>query len=167
MFQDPYSSLDPRMRVGAIIEEPLRAQGIGSKAERRGRVHELLSEVGLGAAAADRYPHEFSGGQRQRVGLARALAVRPKVIVADEPVSALDVSIQSQILNLMRRLQDEHGLTYVMISASSSARRTAAGKGLRCLCRLVSLWMPWPRTGHSPDTLVPAGSSARCQCWPG
>ena len=116
MFQDPYASLDPRMRVGAAIKEPLVVQGIGSGSERNARVGELLDEVGLSPKAGELYPHEFSGGQRQRIGLARALALNPKLIVADEPVSALDVSIQAQILNLMRKLQDDHGLTYIVIS---------------------------------------------------
>jgi peptide/nickel transport system ATP-binding protein len=116
MFQDPYASLDPRMRVGAAIKEPLVVQQIGSGNERNTRVSELLDEVGLSPRAAELYPHEFSGGQRQRIGLARALALNPKLIVADEPVSALDVSIQAQILNLMRKLQDDHGLTYIVIS---------------------------------------------------
>jgi peptide/nickel transport system ATP-binding protein len=116
MFQDPYASLDPRMRVGAAIKEPLVVQQIGSGSERNTRVGELLDEVGLSPKAAELYPHEFSGGQRQRIGLARALALNPKLIVADEPVSALDVSIQAQILNLMRKLQDDHGLTYIVIS---------------------------------------------------
>ncbi len=116
MFQDPYSSLDPRMRVGAIIREPLAIQGIGSRKEQEDRVFELLGEVGLPRNAVERFPHEFSGGQRQRIGLARALTLNPQVIVADEPVSALDVSIRAQVLNLMKRLQGTHGLTYVVIS---------------------------------------------------
>jgi peptide/nickel transport system ATP-binding protein len=116
MFQDPYSSLDPRMRVRTIIREPLVVQGIGTKEEQDRRVAELLGEVGLSTRSADLYPHEFSGGQRQRIGLARALALNPNLIVADEPVSALDVSIQSQILNLMRDLQTRHDLTYIVIS---------------------------------------------------
>jgi peptide/nickel transport system ATP-binding protein len=116
MFQDPYSSLDPRMRVEAIIREPLVVQGIGTRESRHERVGELLNEVGLSPRAAELYPHEFSGGQRQRIGLARALALNPKLIVADEPVSALDVSIQAQILNLMRDLQRNHDLTYIVIS---------------------------------------------------
>lgn len=128
MFQDPYSSLDPRMRVGAIVEEPLRVQGMGRKAERRQRVQELLSDVGLPASAVDRYPHEFSGGQRQRIGLARALALKPKIIVADEPVSALDVSIRSQVLNVMQRLRAEHALTYLLISHDLSVVRFLADR---------------------------------------
>ena len=116
MFQDPYSSLNPRMKVGEVIREPLSIHHEGSKAEQRRRVAELLLTVGLEPTAADRYPHEFSGGQRQRIGLARAIALNPKLVIADEPVSALDVSIQAQILNLMKDLQREHGLSYIMIS---------------------------------------------------
>jgi oligopeptide/dipeptide ABC transporter ATP-binding protein len=116
MFQDPYSSLDPRMKVGQIIGEPLLAQGEGNSVQRRDRVYELLLSVGLEPMATDRYPHEFSGGQRQRIGLARALALNPRLIVADEPVSALDVSVKAQILNLMKDLQRQHGLSYVMVS---------------------------------------------------
>ncbi len=116
MFQDPYASLDPRMRVGTIIREPLKVHGVGSKESQEEKVRSLLDEVGLSRTSVDRYPHEFSGGQRQRIGLARALALDPKMIVADEPVSALDVSIQAQILNLMKDLQGRHDLTYVMIS---------------------------------------------------
>ncbi len=116
MFQDPYSSLNPRMKVGEVIREPLAIHNEGTKAEQRRRVSELLLTVGLEPSAADRYPHEFSGGQRQRIGLARAIALNPKLVIADEPVSALDVSIQAQILNLMKDLQREHGLSYVMIS---------------------------------------------------
>lgn len=116
MFQDPYSSLDPRLKVGGILGEPLAIQRIGSRSEQAQRVAELLSSVGLDPQVADRYPHEFSGGQRQRIGLARALALNPRLIVADEPVSALDVSVQAQILNLMKDLQAQHGMTYVMVS---------------------------------------------------
>ncbi|MGH7108023.1 MAG: oligopeptide/dipeptide ABC transporter ATP-binding protein, partial [Acetobacteraceae bacterium] len=128
MFQDPYASLDPRMRVGQLIEEPLRIQSVGDGAARRARVKELLREVGLTAEALVGYPHEFSGGQRQRIGLARALALRPKMIVADEPVSALDVSIRSQILNLMKRLQADHDLTYLVISHDLSVVRYLADR---------------------------------------
>jgi peptide/nickel transport system ATP-binding protein len=116
VFQDPYASLDPRMRVGTIVREPLAVQRLGSRAEQRTTVRRLLDEVGLPRDAINRYPHEFSGGQRQRIGLARALALNPKLIVADEPVSALDVSIRSQVLNLMRDLQRHHDLTYIVIS---------------------------------------------------
>ena len=116
IFQDPYASLDPRMRVGEIIGEGLRIHGMATGQDRRRRVLELLQRVGLRAEAYERYPHEFSGGQRQRIGIARALAVNAKFIVADEAVSALDVSIQAQILNMLLDLQEELGLTYLFIS---------------------------------------------------
>jgi len=116
MFQDPYSSLNPRMSVNGIIGEPLQVQHQGTKEEQQKRIYELLDIVGLNHRAADRYPHEFSGGQRQRIGLARALALNPRLIVADEPVSALDVSVQAQILNLMKSLQREQNLSYVFVS---------------------------------------------------
>jgi oligopeptide/dipeptide ABC transporter ATP-binding protein len=128
MFQDPYASLDPRMRVGSIIEEPMRLQHVGSHDERQERVRQLMSEVGLALAFIDRYPHEFSGGQRQRIGLARALSLNPKMLVADEPVSALDVSIRSQVINLMCQLQETHGLTYVVISHDLSVVRYMADR---------------------------------------
>ena len=140
MFQDPYSSLDPRMRVGTILREPLVVQGIGSRAEQWGRVRELLEEVGLNPKSVERYPHEFSGGQRQRIGLARALTLNPKLIVADEPVSALDVSIQSQILNLMKRLQQMHSLTYVVISHDLAVLRYLSDTiGVMYLGKLVEV----------------------------
>ena len=140
MFQDPYSSLNPRMRVGAIVGEPLRVHERGSPAEQRARVYQLLDEVGLSPAAIDRYPHEFSGGQRQRIGLARALALNPKLIVADEPVSALDVSIQAQILNLMKDLQARHHLTFVLISHDLAVVRYMVDTiGVMYLGKLVEL----------------------------
>jgi ABC-type oligopeptide transport system ATPase subunit len=116
IFQDPAGSLNPRMRVASIVGEPLEVHGLAKGEELRDRVENLLVRCGLWKSAADRYPHEFSGGQRQRIGIARALALEPKLIVCDEPTSALDVSIQSQILNLLKDLQDEFGLSYLFIS---------------------------------------------------
>jgi peptide/nickel transport system ATP-binding protein len=140
MFQDPHASLDPRMRVGAIIGEPLAIQHLGSKQQQRDRVFELLGEVGLPRNAVERYPHEFSGGQRQRIGLARALTMNPRLIVADEPVSALDVSIRAQVLNLMKRLQQTHGLTYVVISHDLAVVKYMADRiGVMYLGKLVEL----------------------------
>jgi peptide/nickel transport system ATP-binding protein len=138
MFQDSYASMDPRMRVGTILREPLAIARDGSRADQRRRIADILGEVGLPASAVDRYPHEFSGGQRQRLGLARALIGGPSLIVADEPVSALDVSIQAQILNLMRDLQRERGLTYLFISHDLSVVRYMADTiGVMYLGKLV------------------------------
>jgi oligopeptide/dipeptide ABC transporter ATP-binding protein len=123
IFQDPYSSLNPRMTVSQIVEEPLRIHTKDSTATRRAKVIELLGKVGLSAEQANRYPHEFSGGQRQRIGIARALATKPQIIIADEPVSALDVSIQAQVINLMQDLQDEFELSYVFIAHDLSVVR--------------------------------------------
>ncbi len=140
MFQDPVTSLDPRLRIGAALREPMRAQGIGSRAEQDEVVRRLLGEVGLPQDAVDRFPHEFSGGQRQRLGLARALMLNPEVIVADEPVSALDVSIRSQVLNLMKRLQALHGLTYVVISHDLAVVKYLADRiGVMYLGKLVEI----------------------------
>jgi oligopeptide/dipeptide ABC transporter ATP-binding protein len=140
MFQDPYSSLDPRMRVKEIISEPLDIARRGTTKERTETVRRLLGDVGLAYDAIHRYPHEFSGGQRQRLGLARALALNPKLIVADEPVSALDVSIRSQILNLMQRLQAGYGLTYVVISHDLSVVKYLSDRiGVMYLGRLVEV----------------------------
>jgi oligopeptide transport system ATP-binding protein len=123
IFQDPYASLNPRMNVAGIVGEPLDIHEVGTKAERRERVRDLLATVGLNPDFAVRYPHEFSGGQRQRIGVARALALNPDLIVADEPISALDVSIQAQIINLLQRLQGEFGLTYLFIAHDLSVVR--------------------------------------------
>jgi oligopeptide transport system ATP-binding protein len=116
IFQDPYASLNPRKRVGQIVGDPLKLQGVAKGGALRREVQELLERVGLSPEHYDRFPHEFSGGQRQRIGIARAIALRPKLIVADEPVSALDVSIRAQIVNLLDDLQDELGLTYVFVA---------------------------------------------------
>jgi peptide/nickel transport system ATP-binding protein len=140
MFQDPYASLDPRMRVADILAEPLAIQRVGTRSERSARIRDLLRQVGLAPEAATRYPHEFSGGQRQRIGLARALALEPKLIVADEPVSALDVSIRSQILNLMVRLQAEHDVAYIVISHDLSVIRYISDRiGVMYLGKLVEV----------------------------
>jgi peptide/nickel transport system ATP-binding protein len=140
MFQDPYASLDPRMRVVTILREPLAIQGLGSKKQQVERCAELMNDVGLARGALDRYPHEFSGGQRQRIGLARALALNPKLIVADEPVSALDVSIRSQILNMMNALQEKYGLTYVIISHDLSVVKYMSDRiGVMYLGKMVEV----------------------------
>jgi peptide/nickel transport system ATP-binding protein len=140
MFQDSYASMDPRMRVGPILREPLAIQRIGSRQEQRNQIAAILDEVGLPRAAIERYPHEFSGGQRQRLGLARALILSPKLVVADEPVSALDVSIQAQILNLMLDLQRDLGLTYLFISHDLSVvRYVSENIGVMYLGKMVEV----------------------------
>jgi peptide/nickel transport system ATP-binding protein len=140
MFQDSYASMDPRMRVGPILREPLAIHRIGSRREQQAKIAAMLDEVGLPRAAIERYPHEFSGGQRQRLGLARALILSPKLLVADEPVSALDVSIQAQILNLMQDLQQDLGLTYLFISHDLSVVRYLSDTiGVMYLGKMVEL----------------------------
>jgi oligopeptide transport system ATP-binding protein len=140
VFQDPYSSLNPRMTIGAMLSFPLEAHGMKDPAERNARIIELLEMVGLKPFHMHRYPHEFSGGQRQRIGIARALTVNPRFIVCDEPVSALDVSIQSQVLNLLGDLQNELGLTYLFVSHSLSVVRHVSNRvGVMYLGRIVEL----------------------------
>ncbi len=140
VFQDPYSSLNPRRRVGAIVGDALRVHGLGSKAEREARVAEMLQMVGLTPADGERFPHEFSGGQRQRVGLARALVTGPRLVVADEPVSALDVSIQAQVLNLIAELRREFGLSLLFISHDVSVIRHVSDRvAVMYLGKLVEL----------------------------
>ena len=140
VFQDPYSSLNPRKRVRTIVGAPLAIHGIGTRRERRRRVGELLEAVGLSPEHANRFPHQFSGGQRQRIGIARALALRPKLIVADEPVSALDVSIQAQIVNLLDELQDRFDVTYVVIAHDLALIRHVSDRiAVMYLGRLVEL----------------------------
>lgn len=149
VFQDPHASLNPRKCVGDIVSAPLKRQGVG-KAERRARVGELLELVGLPASARSRYPHEFSGGQRQRIGIARALAVKPKLIVLDEPVSALDVSIQAQIVNLLDDLQEELGLSYLFVAHDLAVVRHVSDRiAVMYLGRIVEL-SPAEELYHRP-----------------
>lgn len=140
VFQDPYASLNPRHNVQKILEEPLKVHGIGDEKERKEKVKKLLDIVGLSSYHAQRYPHQFSGGQRQRIGIARALMTNPKLIIADEPVSALDVSIQAQVLNLMKDLQEELGLTYIFIAHDLGVVRHISDRvGVMYLGKMVEL----------------------------
>jgi len=152
IFQDPFSSLDPRMRVGSIVGEPLEIHEPAlNRSARRDRVAQALDAVGLEARALDRFPHEFSGGQRQRIGIARAMVLRPKLVVADEPVSALDVSVGAQILELLRTLQAQYGLTYLFISHSLPVvAQLATRVAVMQAGRLVELG-PAERVLHSPE----------------
>ncbi|MFS0820110.1 ABC transporter ATP-binding protein [Bacillus sp. 1P02SD] len=140
IFQDPYASLNPRHTVEKILEEPLIVHGIGDKKERKRRIREMLEVVGLSSYHAKRYPHQFSGGQRQRIGIAKALMTNPSLIIADEPVSALDVSIQSQVLNLMEDLQKKYGLTYIFIAHDLGVVRHISDRvGVMYLGRIIEL----------------------------
>jgi oligopeptide transport system ATP-binding protein len=150
VFQDPYASLNPRKRVGTIVGDPLKIHGLGDRKERKQQVEELLETVGLSPEHYNRFPHEFSGGQRQRIGVARALALRPKLIVADEPVSALDVSIQAQMVNLLEDLQDEFGLTYLFIAHDLGVVRHVSDRiAVMYLGKLVEL-SPAEELYHRP-----------------
>jgi oligopeptide/dipeptide ABC transporter ATP-binding protein len=140
IFQDPYASLNPRMSIGRILEEPFKLHRVGARAEREQRVVALLERVGMRPDAADRFPHEFSGGQRQRIGIARAIALEPDIVICDEPVSALDVSIQSQVLNLLRELQQRLQLTYIFISHDLAVMRYISDRvAVMYLGRLVEV----------------------------
>lgn len=150
VFQDPYASLNPRHSIEKILEEPLIVHGIGDKAERRKLIYEYLELVGLSSYHAKRYPHQFSGGQRQRIGIARALMTNPKLIIADEPVSALDVSIQAQVLNLMQRLQKDLNLTYIFIAHDLGVvRHISTRVGVMYLGKMVEL-APSENLYHEP-----------------
>ena len=160
IFQDPYSSLNPRRRVGSIVAAPLRAHGVGSRGDQRTDVRTVLQRVGLDPSHADRYPYQFSGGQRQRIGIARAIVTNPRLVVADEPVSALDVSIQAQVLNLIADLRVEFNLALLFISHDVSVVRHISDRiAVMYLGKIVEL-------AETDDLFAGPGIPTRRRCWP-